>query len=517
VLPPGVPDLTLGWELLDWGSTYLAQPDGVNAGDRWVYTVEQGRFVLWFYAIDKAGRFTFRRALIQRGKGWGKSPFLAALCSTELCGPVLFDGFDADGRPVGRPHPNPYVQLAAVSKAQTDNTMSLAIEMLGQGDAMDEYDIDIGKTRILCGTGRLEPVTASARSREGNRPTFCVLDESHLWTPQNHGKVLADTLRRNLGKVDGRSVETTNAFRPGEQSVAEDSHNYWRRIEVGEVRDPGFLYDHRQAPEGTPLTPGPERRAGLLAAYGDSAAENGGWVNLDRIEQEIDDPATSPDDARRFYLNQIVSTSSSWFEIERFRAAARAFVVSKREPIALGFDGSVRKDATALVACRLSDGFCWPLGVWERPLDAPSEWEVPFTEVDDVVRLTLDEWDVRWMFADPAYWQDIVGRWSTDYDGIVYEFWTHRRALMARAIERFETAVLNGQCTYSALDAHEALPRHVLNAVTEQSASGKLIRKEFPMSSRKIDCAMAAVLAYEARAAALASDEDDSDRELRSY
>lgn len=519
MLPEGLPKLTLGWDLLDWGSAYLAQPDGDNMGAMWVYTPEQARFILWFYAVDKRGKFLYRRALLARAKGWGKSPLLAAICSTELLGPVRFDGFDANRNPVGKPLSTPHVQLAAVSGAQTDNTMSLAIEMLGQGPAADEYGLDIGKTRILSPHGRLEPVTANAKSREGQRPTFVVLDETHLWVESNHGIALAATIRRNLGKLAGRSIETTNAHAPGQGSVAEDTHQFWVDIQAGLRKDPGLLYDHRQAPEGTPYT-GPSRRAGLIEAYGSACQENGGWVDLERIEQEMDDPATTEADGRRFYFNQIVQGYSQWMDPQKWGDRKFSAHVSKTEKIALGFDGSIRNDSTALVACRLEDGFIWPIEVWERPSDAADDWEVPFLLVDATVRKTMDEYNVVWVYADPAYWQDIVGRWGLDYEDKVFEFWTHRRALMCKAIERFETAVTTGQMSFSADPEHDVLSRHVLNAHAEETPSGKLIRKEFPQSARKIDAAMAAVLAYEARAAAIADgrmEENDEDKTIYSF
>lgn len=50
----------------------------------------------------------------------------------------------------------------------------------------------------------------------------------------------------------------------------------------------------------------------------------------------------------------------------------------------LGFDGSHKRDTTALAACTL-DGFLSPLAVWERPDRAPVEWKVPREEVDDAM------------------------------------------------------------------------------------------------------------------------------------
>ena len=83
---------------------------------------------------------------------------------------------------------------------------------------------DTGLTRInLPGGGLIEPVTASARSRLGQRITFAVQDETHSWLKSNGGRALADNQRRNLAGMKGRSIETTNAWDPAEQSVAQET------------------------------------------------------------------------------------------------------------------------------------------------------------------------------------------------------------------------------------------------------------------------------------------------------
>lgn len=501
MIPNGLPKLTLGWQILDWGSAFLAQPDGADKGDTWSYTREQAKFILWYYALDEKGKFLYRRALLARPKGWGKSPLLAAIASTELLGPVQFDGFDADGNPVGRPSYSPLIQLAAVSEAQTDNTMSLVIEMLAEGYAVDYYNLDIGKSRILVPGGKLEPVTAQAKSREGQRPTFAVLDETHLWIPSNGGDKLAATIRRNLGKINGRSVETTNAYLPGEESVAEDSQAYWESIMRGEVDNPGLMYDFRQAPANTPYERGEDRRKGLVQVYGDAAKENGGWVDLDRIEQEMDDPATKEADGRRFYFNQITQGSLQWIDPVKWQACFDPHVrpLDVRDPITLGFDGGLRDDSTALIACRIEDGAIFPIHVWEKP-DGSKDWEVDFVSVDLFVRDTLENFNVIRMNCDPAYWQDIVGRWAMDFEGIVWEWWTNRKKAMAESNERFHTAVMLGQMKHN---NDPILTRHVLNAHIEETPWGDLLRKDIRGGSRKIDAAVASVLAFEARGEAI--------------
>src|SRR5699024_7854869 len=109
---------TRGWGVLGWCSSYLLN----DKGEPWVFTPEQARFVLWWYAVDDRGRFLYRSGVLQRLKGWGKDPITAALCLAELVGPVKFHSFDRHGEPVAVPQPVPYVTISAVSAEQTRNT-----------------------------------------------------------------------------------------------------------------------------------------------------------------------------------------------------------------------------------------------------------------------------------------------------------------------------------------------------------------------------------------------------------
>ncbi len=63
-----LPEFTLGWHVLAWTATYLQHANG----NRWRYTPEQARLVLWWFAIDReTGQFAYRDAVLQRLKGWG--------------------------------------------------------------------------------------------------------------------------------------------------------------------------------------------------------------------------------------------------------------------------------------------------------------------------------------------------------------------------------------------------------------------------------------------------------------
>ena len=61
-----LPEHTLGWEILGWVAEWLTFSDGRP----WMATPEQARFILWFYAVDHRGKFCYRKAVLQRMKGW---------------------------------------------------------------------------------------------------------------------------------------------------------------------------------------------------------------------------------------------------------------------------------------------------------------------------------------------------------------------------------------------------------------------------------------------------------------
>lgn len=488
---------TLGWEVLSWGSTYLGQPDGEYKGEVWQYSNEQALFILRFYAVDDNGKYIYRRAVLERVKGWGKSPLVAAICCTECFGPVLFDGWDSNGDPVGKPAYSPLVQIAAISESQVENSMAPVREMLAEGEAVNTIPgLDIRLSRVAAPGRRIEKVTASPRGREGNRATFVVLDETHLWVPAERGPELAAALRRNVGKMGGRSIETTNAHAPGEASVAERSYNAFQKMQQGDTFDKALLFDTREVHVDDIYDP-VKAIPGLKEAYGDAAKENGGWVDLDRIFAEVNDPNVPEYEARRYYFNEKTEGKSTWLVEAEWKDCKEEDIRLdiENDLFALGFKGSVRNGATAVVACRLSDNALFLLGLWEKPVGSPVDWEVPYHEVDTRLRGLLENGNCVKIVADPENWQEIIGRISADHQEQVEELWmTKSRANAAKAVEQFETASRSGRLKWR----DENLSRHILSCHRMETPQGDLIRKETPKSKRYISAAQAAVLALEA-------------------
>lgn len=475
-------------------------PSGPDYGKPLRLTNEQAVIVVRWYQVDrKTGRFPYRRGAVRRVKGWGKSPLLAAWGIGEFVGPVLFDGWDADGQPVGKPWPTPWEQIAACSEDQTGNTYSALYAMLADSPALDEFGLDLGRTKVFLKDRPgcvIEPVTSAAGSREGQPLTAAVLDETHLWTRTAGGHRLAAVLRRNLGKMNGRSLESTNAFMPGEWSVAEETHKAWEKGE------PGLLYDAVEGPWVENLADKRALRRALKVAYGDAK-----WVDLTRVVAEIQDPSTDPADARRFYLNQLVK--GEWQAVDPVRWADLARPdrqVPAGTRIGVGFDGSISDDATALRGCT-EDGHRFTIAIWERPPGAPREWRVPRLEVEAKVAETFDRYVVGRMLCDPAKWateiESWMHRWNTGRveDDRIFMFDTTKTSKMAAACDRYLTAHAERSTTH---DGEPVATRHALAMakkkvrVHDPDDDGRTRFVFVKMDVRKIDAGIADVLALEA-------------------
>ncbi len=525
---------TLGYAVIDWITENLAAPDR-GEYEPFVLYPEQALFVLRYYELDpRTGRRRRRRGVISRPRGWGKSPFLAALACAEALADVVPDGWDANGQPVGKPWSTvrtPLVQIAAVSETQTKNTWTPLLEML-DGPAVDNYPgLEPLDTFVNLPRGRMEPITSSARTVKGNKPVFVVLDQTEEWVPGNGGPRFAEVIRINAAKIGGSTIESPNAYTPGEDSVAEASAAFFDMINEGRAKDDGLLYDHREAPADTDMTDRASLLGGLRFAYGDSSADEAGCaihnpshppghVDLETLIATVWDPSTSPQTARADFLNQITHASDSWLtQPEWAHVADPTKVVADLDQITLGFDGSRgrsrgKPDATALIACRVSDGHLFELGVWEAP-DGPGEadWQPPMTAIEAAIAHAFTKYTVVGAYMDPAKdWRSHVNTWEATYAGRVtvkstsdhpFEWWMTggRSGLVQRAIESFEGAVRNGDLSHS---GEYALTRHVLNARRRIKAGKLALGKENDYSPRKIDAAVAAVLAWQCRLDAVA-------------
>ncbi|WP_037576786.1 terminase [Phaeacidiphilus oryzae] len=517
-----LPAFTLGWQCLAWTGTYLQH----HVGAPWRYTSEQARLTLWWYAMDPVShRFLYRDGVLQRLKGWGKDPVKATWSAFEFVGPCRFGGIAEAGnpwgipagQPVGAQHPAAWVQIAAVSQDQTRNTMTLFPSIFTRR-ALEEFRIDLGKEIIYAdkGRARIEAVTSSPRALEGGRPTFTSMGETHHWVESNGGHEMAAVIERNATKsADGqaRTLADTNAYEPGEDSVAERTREAWESARSGRAADTGLFYDSLEAPAEALLTEewiGPT----LRAVRGDSV-----WLDIDRLKASILDIRNPPSRSRRFWFNQIVAAEDAFLAPYEWDACPHeGLQLASGDELVLFFDGSKSDDATGLVGCRVSDGLVVTLGVWQRPANWPDDtpWRVPREDVDGVVERAFAEYRPLAFFADPGsghddadgerYWDGYIDAWAQRYGkrlkvkavtgganrhAVLWDMRDRRRQqAFTEAVDRFYRDVLERQLLH---DGHRVLRQHVANARRRTNAWGYTIGKEHRESARKIDLAVCAI------------------------
>lgn len=424
---------SLGPGIIRWSEGDTDEPGLIHymTGEPWRWTPGQKRFLILWYAVDlTTGRFRYRSGVKRGAKGTGKDPMAAAMCDCELAGPVEF--YDVDGgRPIGRARGFPLVQVLSNSEAQSKDVLRVANAMWGR-HAREYYSLDCGETRTIMKQtgGRFEIPPSSEASGEGDPVSFIALNETHHATESSGGSKVAAMGRRNAAKspadIQARLVEYTNAHAQGVGSVAEESFIAWQAQQMPNYKGrKDILYDSIEAPPGTDILTEEGRLEGITAAYSDAP-----WIDRQRISDEMMDRRTSVADTIRYFLNGLGSEVESWVEPTRFDQLASQQVVADGEQIAMFLDCSKTGDATALVACRLSDMYVFmPDGdsVWQRPHNWPrgKPWLVPREEVDAKVRAVFARYRVVWFGVDPSpakdeseehlYWMRVIDGWHRDF------------------------------------------------------------------------------------------------------
>jgi hypothetical protein len=355
-------------------------------------------------------------------------------------------------------------------------------------------------------------ITSSPVTEEGALVTFAILDQTESFLPVNGGKALSEVLDRNVGKSGSRLLETSNAWEPGKESVAESTFDAWVAQEEGRLRGRGrILYDSRMAPPDTDFEDDKSIERGVQHAYGDAY-----WVDVDDIVQNrILSPKNPLDVSKRYYLNWPEAAEDAWTTQQFWsKLADPAFYIADGDDITIGFDGSRINDATALIGCHVETGFTFSLGIWETD---DGRVPIPVHEVSAAVEAAAKRWHVCAFFADVNEWEehtkitwrdmfeDELPVWAVpagrDPQPVAWDMRSHI-AEFTMACEMVLGEIESGTFVH---DGDSFLGRHVVNARRRPNRWGISIAKESPKSSRKIDACVAMIIARHARRLVLSS------------
>lgn len=497
---------SLGYGVYDWIKGFCCYGPGDLQGLPVEHDEEWLDFLVEAYRVDpETGSRVYDEAVLSRPKGRAKTELAGWVVVAEAFGPVRFSHWE-DGQPVGKPVVSPLIKCLATEESQATAAFSVVAFIVEAGKETHP-DVFAGASGVrvyqsattiyLPKGGEIRACTSGAASKDGGKETFIVADESHLYVLRELKSMYA-TVRRNLGKrkiAQPWLMQTTTAYRPGEQSVAEDTLTAWRKGDL----PASVLVDHREAKGRVDLDDKPHTLSQLRQVYRDAA----GWMDLERLYRDMTDVRVCPDvaTAARYYLNRAMATRDAWIPVDVVERQARVEVVEPGTAVALGFDGSLRDDATVLVGSRMSDGFLFPVGVWAKP-EGPeaSFWEVPRADVLAAVREAFARYDVTRLYADPHEWRSDIDDLAESFPNRVVPWETRRDVQMAAALDRLHTGLVTATVTHS---GDRVVMEHFGNAYVRRKGGHRLVRKEHPDSDRKIDSVVGAALALEARSDAL--------------
>lgn len=507
---------SVGYEVLDWIHEYACHGVGDIQGQPLDLDDEMRDHIVEAYRIDPvSGRRVYNEAVLSRPKGRAKSEIAALVVCAEGFGPVRFDGWNADGQPVARPVNSPLIKCLATEEGQAGNTFSTVAFIAGDwgkdvhpdiyGAASGVRQYQSATAIYLPHNGEIRACTSGAASKDGGLETHVVADETHLYVLAELRNMYATTAR-NMGKrfdADPWLHQTSTAYRPGENSVFEETLTMWRMKKL----PPSVFVNHREATGKIDITDRDRTIRQLYEVYGEAAK----WIDMERKFRDMNDPRICPDEetAARYFLNRPLSSKDAWIpddvvKRQDITQKHRPIVVAPGERIALGFDGSLSDDATVLIGSRLSDGFLFPIGIWAKPSGNEGLWwEVPRSDVLAKIREAFARYDVSRMYADPHEWRSDLDDLAEEFsEERVVQWSTSRDMPMHSALDRLRTDLVNGQVWHSG-DA--VLMEHFSNAYVRIKGRYRVVRKEHSKSDRKIDSVIGATLAYEARADSLAA------------
>jgi len=362
-------------------------------------------------------------------------------------------------------------------------------------------------------------LSSEAFTKEGLNPSRVLFDELHaqpndeLWNVMNQG---SDTRAQPL--IVGISTFGKKTDASGEDTVCFQQYQYAKKVMSGEVDDLRYgarIYETNDRVRGFNYL---DRAVWEQAnpAYGDF---------LDPEKMAAVSRKLPEADYKTKRLNIWVTAAKLWLPEGVWEKCEDAEAeIPDGVEVCLGFDGSFNNDSTALVVVRVGEPLVFDpedpkyaaldederdrlaaglnaglrrphidvVQAWERPKDAAPDWSVPILEVEDAIRQACRRWQVREIVCDPA-------RWARTYqvleeEGLPVVEFPQSPQRMVPATQRFFEGVMNRNFTQS---GDPRLARHVGNAVVRNTSKGFMIFKETKGSPRKIDLAVASIIALD--------------------
>jgi phage terminase large subunit-like protein len=261
-------------------------------------------------------------------------------------------------------------------------------------------------------------------------------------------------------------------------------YQYGQRVASGEVDDPSFFMAWWE-----PRDPSADHRA--ESTWEEANPGLGDLVGLEDFQSTV--RRTPENEYRTKRCNQWVASAEAWLPTGAWDACSVSDEIPDGTDVVLSLDGSFNNDSTALIVATVeAEPLLDVAGLWEKPRESDPSWRVPISDVEDAIRAACRRWNVREVAFDPFRWARTMQA-LTD-EGLPIVEYPQSPARMVPATQRFYEAVLNRTLRQS---GNPALARHVGNCMVKVDQRGSRLTKETKNSPRKIDAAVAAVMAVD--------------------
>lgn len=448
-----------------------------RAGEKLVLRDWQKEILKRVFARDEDGGLTHRVSLIGTPRKNGKSALGSVITATALMD-VKTQGAE--------------IYSVAADRQQARIVFEDTKRMI-QGSELEEY-VKIYRDAILVpSTNNVYRVlSADAPRHEGLSPTLVLFDELHAQPTRELFDVMS-LAQGARGKAATLIAITTAGVKTesqtGNDSIAYSLYQYGQKVTRGEIIDPTFFMAWYEAPA--------EMDYRSVETW---KIANPGFDDICAGTDFESAVLRTPEaEFRTKRCNQWVSSQSSWLPQGAWDELAEDFEISPDEEYILGFDGSYANDSTAICAVTIPKGDEKPkvklIKTWEKNFGVDDDsWRVPIDDVKQQIIEYVQKYPkVREIACDPYRWQAMMQDLQEMGYPIV-EYKTNLLNLMIPATQKVFEAVTEKKLVH---DGNPALARHIENCVVKIDHRGPRITKESSASKRKIDNAVAFVIAYD--------------------
>jgi len=340
-------------------------------------------------------------------------------------------------------------------------------------------------------TGSIYRVLSSeAFTKEGLSPTMVVFDELHA-TPNRE---LWETMRLGMGArrepmMFAITTAGVKSDSTGQDSTAYDLYQYGQRVARGEVDDDKFFMAWWEAAQEASHYD-PKTWADANPGFGD--------LN-DPVDFEAMAKSTPEAEFRTKRCNQWVSSQNAWLPNGAWEDLAEERELDPDAEYVLGVDGSFSNDCSVIVGCSIPKTedelpYVFLVKAWEKQPQDREDWRVDTLEVENtVIDFCAKYPGVREIAFDPFRWQRSMAV-LMDRGLPIIEWPTTSARRMVPACKKFFDAVTEKKVTHS---GDPLLTRHLSNAIVKTDNLGPRIVKESRNSPRKIDAAVAGIIALD--------------------